>query len=426
MDDFVENLWKCHLQVKEEGYVQNLSLGLFRSDYMLDTSTQEPGTSHPSLKQVEFNTISSSFGGLASLVTDLHTHLSSGSPANPKAYPSHELFQQKQQANTPPPNAAVPILSKAMADAHTAYGPSKSSPPLPLCILFLVQPTERNIFDQLALSTYLANNFSIPVFRLDVPSILSVTSIPSSNPSRPLVYTPPSSPTTPYEATVIYFRALYAPSEYNSPKSWTARTHLERSAAIKCPTVLTQLAGTKKVQQVLTSTTPTDVLARFLPTASSSALSSLRATFAPQYALDSEGLKLALNSETAAHHVLKPQREGGGNNIYKADIPAYLNSLRDQNRTDDYKRWVLMELINSPTDAKNVVLRSDGEVVSGDVISELGVFGGVLWERGKEKGKGPKIVKNTSGGYLLRTKGKESNEGGVAAGFSSLDSVILY
>ena len=35
------------------------------------------------------------------------------------------------------------------------------------------------------------------------------------------------------------------------------------------------------------------------------------------------------------------------------------------------------------------------------------------------------ILHNEDGGYLLRTKGDQSEEGGVAAGFGSMDSVSL-
>lgn len=45
-------------------YLQTHSLGLFRSDYMLDGDMK--------IKQVEFNTIASSFGGLAPVVSKLH------------------------------------------------------------------------------------------------------------------------------------------------------------------------------------------------------------------------------------------------------------------------------------------------------------------------------------------------------------------
>lgn len=269
VDDFIENLWRVHTSVKKEGYVQSLSLGLFRSDYMLHAP---PNEEVPSLRQVEFNTISSSFGGLSALVTSMHTHLLTfPDPAVHLAYPDHELFEAKEHGvrtgeepslwlsnpdrvnNLPPDNNAVQVLQGGLSAAHNAYGPSKSQPQLPLCVLFIVQDQEHNIFDQLALST----NAKFPIFRLSTKEILSHTSINSENALRPLVYTPPSSPTTHFEVTTIYLRALYAPSEYATVDSWRSRLHLERSAAIKCPTVLTQLAGCKKVQQILTSTSPT-------------------------------------------------------------------------------------------------------------------------------------------------------------------------
>jgi glutathione synthase len=284
-------------------------------------------------------------------------------------------------------------------------------------VLFVVQDKERNIFDQLALSSRLTRFHKIPVFRLITSEILNQTSIPTSNPSRPLIYTPPYSPSTPFEVTTIYLRSFYAPSDYKSERDWEARIQLERSAAIKCPTVLNQLAGCKKVQQVLAEPSGPDHLSHFLPHTGPSIISNVRETFAPQYDLspNGRGRELALNPETAVNHVLKPQREGGGNNIYKADIPGFLRSIPEA----DWKRWVLMEMIQPPPAAKNIVLRSDGAVLSGNVIGELGVFGTILW---KDNGD---IIQNEQGGWLMRTKGKESNEGGVAAGFSSLDSVIL-
>jgi Eukaryotic glutathione synthase, ATP binding domain len=48
---------------------QNLSLGLFRSDYMVHQSISDDA---PTIKQVEFNTIASSFGGLSSQTSRLH------------------------------------------------------------------------------------------------------------------------------------------------------------------------------------------------------------------------------------------------------------------------------------------------------------------------------------------------------------------
>ena len=453
VDEFLRNLWKVHLSVKEEGYAQDLSLGLFRSDYMLHASDDgEPS----SLKQVEFNTISSSFGGLAALVSSLHTHLATfPTPSTHLAYPPHEVFMQtpkdrglsksgfadpppEADVNLPPTNDAIQVLVDGFSRAHQAYGISKSQPQLPLCILFLVQEDERNLFDQLALSS----RSKFPVFRLPAKDILVHTFIDAQDPSRPLVYSPPSSTTRArFEVTTIYFRALYSPAEYTSQEFWAARLHLERSAAIKCPSVLTQLAGSKKIQQILTSQSPVDHLCHFLPDVDNDTIASLRSTFAPQYDLspDSPGLSIALDPERASNHVLKPQREGGGNNIYRTAIPPFLKSMPS---SDSYSSYILMELIRPPQNATNIVLRSDGQVISGPVISELGIFGACLWrqrpkqphkqhdlegQNGKANvGHDVEILHNIGGGYLVRTKNQDSDEGGVAAGFSSLDSVLLY
>ncbi|OGE56970.1 hypothetical protein PENARI_c002G05000 [Penicillium arizonense] len=410
VDDFVANLWKVHLAVQKEGYVQNLSLGLFRSDYMAHVAP----TGAPSLKQVEFNTISASFGGLSALVRELHNDLLTVPPGSSINYPSHPLLQ----SSTPPENTAVETLAAGLAEAHKAYGASKSTPALPLCVLFVVQKEERNVFDQHALSKQLKTFHKIPVFRVSSVDVLDQTSISGSNPSRPLLYQPPHSPDSTFEVTTVYLRAYYAPDEYKSSRDWEARTHLERSAAIKCPSVLNQLAGCKKVQQVLAEPTGPDHLSSFLKGADPSLVERVRETFAPQYDLstNSRGRELALNPDTAMNHVLKPQREGGGNNIYKSEIPEFLRSIPES----DWRGWVLMELINPAPSAQNVALRNDGEVLRGNVISELGVYGTILWDNSG------KVLHNDQGGYLLRTKGKEVNEGGVAAGFSSLDSVLLF
>lgn len=53
------------------------------------------------------------------------------------------------------------------------------------------------------------------------------------------------------EVAVVYFRAGYSPDDYFGRTEWDARLKLERSTAIKSPSIGYHLAGTKKVQQVL-------------------------------------------------------------------------------------------------------------------------------------------------------------------------------
>lgn len=336
-----------------------------------------------------------------------------------------------------PENPCISLLSSGLAEGHEAYGPSKSSPPLPLCILFVVQSSENNVFDQIALSTRLIDHHGIPTHRLPFSSVPTHTSI-SSRPTRPLIYRPPQSSDRPYEVSLLYFRACYSPADFNFPGSWEARLQLERAAAIKCPSILTQLAGSKKIQQILAAPATTHLTRFSRP--NSQNIDRMRRTFAEIYPLDDSpagqrAIALATDPASATRYVLKPQREGGGNNIYGAKIPPFLKSLGDDRRK--WRAYILMELIQPPA-AKNSIFRN-GVVKSGEVIGELGVYGVCLWRSPKgtepdpfyrdvdieEDERSIEILSNYAAGWLLRTKGRESEEGGVAAGFGAIDSIYM-
>jgi glutathione synthase len=220
----------------------------------------------------------------------------------------------------------------------------------------------------------------------------------------------------------VYFRAGYSPDDYpRGDEDWSARLHIEKSRAIKCPSILTHLAGCKKVQQVL-ATPHSPHLKRFLP--DDSVASRVLSTFAPIYPLDdseagNEAKKLATDPASAVRYVLKPQREGGGNNIYRKAIPPFLKDLPPTH----WPAYILMEMIEPPP-LKNAILRN-GELQRGGVIGELGVYGACLWRNGSGESDKGEIVENFEAGYLLRTKGDQSEEGGVAAGFGAVDSVCL-
>ena len=314
-----------------------------------------------------------------------------------------------------PPNEATESLAAGLHGAHEAYGSSKHRPALPLCVIFIVQSPERNVFDQRHLE-YALHNKSVTVFRVPFSQTLAQTRVPVGLSSRPLIYTPPHSPNTQYEVSVVYFRSCYAPDDYNFSSAWKSRHHLERSAAIKCPSILTHLAGSKKVQQVL-ATPGAPYLSRFIH--DKQKREQVRKTFANMYPLDStpaghNARKMAMDPDYAKSYVLKPQREGGGNNVYRTNIPKFLQNL---GMASSWRAYILMELIEPPKQ-QNIIIRN-GEIQSGDVIAELGIYGVCLWKRSGE------VLKNFEAGYLLRTKGSESEEGGVAAGFGAVDSVAL-
>jgi len=245
------------------------------------------------------------------------------------------------------------------------------------------------------------------------------------------------------EISVVYFRSAYTPNDFPSPVHYTTRFLLERSVAIKCPSLALQLAGGKKVQEVLGRA---GMLEKFLAdntkysrVFSKEEIQELRDNFMDMWSLDVgqdmllpdiqtmkiENFGVRKAREEARSLVLKPQREGGGNNIYKEDIPTFLDNLESRERG----AWIAMRLIVTPVGVGNYLIRAGSTSGSSGsqtplktyTISELGIFG---WSLFGDDG-GDSIVEEETVGWLVRTKGIETNEGGVATGFSVLDSILL-
>jgi glutathione synthase len=318
-----------------------------------------------------------------------------------------------------PENASTRGLAAGIVKAYNIYPDSELGHQK--CVIFLVQDGERNIFDQRHLEYQISSSSSsIPVFRLPYSQILQHSKIADTS-KRQLLYLLPRNPSKIYEVAVIYMRSGYGPSDYPDQQAWEARYHLERSNAIKCPSVLTQLAGTKKVQQILATPRPStesSALSRFIRDDTDEAAELWR-TFTNIYPMDSsnaglEARKKALDPKICQNYVLKPQREGGGNNIYRGAIPDFLKSVPESH----WGSYILMELITPPP-VNNIILRN-GNLEQGSVICELGIYGTCIWDQSTGK-----IHHNEEAGYLLRTKGDKSEEGGVAAGFGCMDSCAL-
>lgn len=114
--------------------------------------------------------------------------------------------------------------------------------------------------------------------------------------------------------------------------------------------------------------------------------------------------------------VLKPQREGGCNNLYGTDIKNYLESVKtEQARV----AWILMDRLYPPVH-RNYVVKPASSVVleTKELVSELGIFGIII-------GDDKNIFVNKQGGHMLRTKLATDNEGGVATGLGACDSPFL-
>ncbi|WFD23837.1 glutathione synthase [Malassezia equina] len=401
-------------RVMSTSVIKPMHLGLFRSDYLMHVN----GANELSLQQVEFNTISSSFGALCTKVSEMHRYL-----LRIGAYATgHDLLRSENM----PVNQALDTLADGLGDAHRYYisHNQRSGRTVQPAILFVIQPNERNTFDQRAIEQTLFEKHGIPVVRASLEDLSSMATLHGGD--RVLALQSTLS-LTPVEISVVYFRSGYGPNDYTNEQAWDARLLLERSLAIKCPTIALQLAGCKKVQQVLAEP---GVLEHFV----GSNAHTLRLTFSQLWPMDESDLGKQAQTLALTHpekYVLKPQREGGSNNIYKEDIPIALLDMesRDKERASrgedvsvkEKEGFILMSLIDTPKDRGAMMLRAgQGDVAQyvAQTTSELGTYGTALFGKDVE----PDI---RSGGYLLRTKASESNEGGVAVGFSVIDTPLL-
>ncbi|XP_026332661.1 glutathione synthetase-like isoform X3 [Hyposmocoma kahamanoa] len=430
VDEFTASLYNIWTKVREEGVTQPLSLGMLRSDIMLESRCQHgesqcdkhtpycswkqveinsiaSGFGHlgPSyslglfrsdylmqlrdqnrIKQVEFNTIASSFGGITSFLPTMNRYVL-------RQFGHGELIKNM------PENRALSGLCSGIIEAYDLFGVPTA------IVVFVVEEVSYNICDQRFHEFEISDKRpDIQIYRKTLTEIHQEADL---NDKKQLIVE--GRPTA-----VVYYRAGYEPGQYPSSREWDARLLIERSNAIKCPSIHYQLAGTKKVQQALAVP---GALEKFM--GSGAATSRVRDIFTGLYSLDfdesgEKAVEMALAD--AERFVLKPQREGGGNNIYGTEVRDALLRMRHSRERAAY---ILMERILPPLVAGYVV-RPGGPVPPPitDLVSELGIFGVII-------GTKDKIISNKQVGHMLRTKLADANEGGVAAGLGALDSPYL-
>ncbi|KAI9361913.1 glutathione synthetase [Pilaira anomala] len=347
LDEFMNQLYQIYLKVKKEGVAQTASLGIHRNDYLLHAKN---GTDAKTAKiqQVEFNTIAASFGSLSTRTSQLHRFLLS----SVKGYAGGQI-----EMNQLPQNKAIESIANGLATAWKHYGNPDAR------VVMIVQPGERNAFDQRWIEYTLLETHNISLMRLSLEDIYARANLRPKD--KGLIIDG-------YEVAVTYFRAGYGPEDYPTQKE------LERYV-------------------------------------DSETANEMRESFAGLYPLDdtAEGLaayQLALKNYEDL--VMKPQREGGGHNVYGTDILETLEKLSAEERN----AFILMDLIKTPP-LDNLMIR-EGKAITGQVVSELGIYGTFLADGSKE-------ILNHTGGHLLRTKAVTTREGGVAAGFAVIDSPLL-
>ncbi|CAL4899835.1 unnamed protein product [Urochloa decumbens] len=364
VDLFTKRLLDIHSEMVELNKKEEIRLGLTRSDYMVDRATDL-------LLQVELNTISTSSNGLACGVSELHRNL----------IRMHEKELGLDQASVVG-NRAITQHAEALARAWAEYkNPSA-------VVLVVVQQEERYMYDQYWITVALKERYGVRTIRKTLAAIEAEGKLRS-------------------DGTLMV--AGYSPNDYPSEAEWRARTLIERSSAIKCPSISYHLVGTKKVQQELAKE---NVLERFLNNKGD--IEKVRKCFAGLWSLENDSIVVSA-IESPESFVLKPQREGGGNNIYGDNLRETLVRLR-KDGGDELAAYILMQRIFPP--ASPCYLVREGTYAKENAVSEFGIFGAYL--RNKDK-----VIINDQCGYLMRTKAATLNEGGVVTGYAFLNSIFL-
>ncbi len=347
---------------------------LTRSDYFLLPGA--PGAV-PLIRQVELNTIAASYVALATKVNAFHRAWRQLHPS-----PGHLV-------ETDP----LSPMAKAMAQVAAHYDHPRG------VVVMVVQPDERNVFDQRLLEMALAEH-GVRVRRLSIAEIAERGRLQDGH-----LWVGDE------VAAVTYFRAGYRPDELDSPITRAGRELVASSSTVAVPDLAVQLTGTKKIQQVLVQP---KVLRRFAGDDTELLLSS----FARMYTLDqptssAPGSAPAWRAAIAdpAAFVLKPQREGGGFNFYDEAMAEHLTGLDARQR----EAYVLMERLRPMAHATTGLV--DHEAWSGQAVSEIGCFGASFAKDGE-------MVFNLDAGHLVRTKRQGATEGGISAGSGHLDSLL--
>ena len=359
---------------------------------MLDTKVNQ-------MRQIEFNTISSAFAGLTGIVANLHQavlrYAFDHCPIR-KIQPT-ETKEKSSSIDFILPNDAVKKSAEAMIKAFELYKNANA------CILFLIVPNERNVCDQSALIDAIEK--LRPTIRFHLKTFEQLTTELYLDERTFTLHLRPSND----EIAIVYYRAGYVPEHYLNEKCWFVREQIEQSRAIKCPTIRSQLAGCKIVQEYLARE---NIIEKYIDDSNLS--KKIRSTFASMFTFDDVRTR-ATNIQFLRDHpdgfVLKPNREGGGNNKYDQDILNLLD--QEENQLNSY---IAMEKILPPKSISCLIKPNGQHLLHVECINEIGIYGTMLSNTETKE----EFVNEVTG-YLVRTKTIDTNEGGVATGYSVLD-----
>ena len=342
----------------------------------------------------EYNTIASSMGTFSDRLKKFYSFFS-------EKYP--DIFKKYKDTIIPVESYDnIDKFSESMVEAIQLGFPNQYKESI---IVFVVQKNETNIFDQCSISDDLYNKYKIATKRLTLNEI-----------KKNCVQDEKGNLTIDGKLiSMFYFRAGYCESDFQDEESWQGRELIELSTAIKVPDINTFLTTFKVFQYELSKP---HVMKHYCD--NELIINDILRFFGGIYYIKdmNDEAKKELFSKIKSDptkYILKPMREGGGNNVYgdklKELIPEEGNEPGDL-----LKVSVIVDKIDSAVH-ESIVLRNEKISVQNSV-SEFSIYGIVL--------SNENIFEiNKSSSFLVRTKNKDEIEGGIMEGAGAVDLPCL-
>ncbi len=377
-DEFVARFTGIIRKAQERSFKNQTKLCISRNDFIL-AANGEP-------RQVEFNLIASGMGP----ITQRHHQAIARVEDFLRDRPPYSTLEDPLLASD-----GGLFLFRAFKAAHDCYGKKQA-------VVVMVCGQEKNAFDQFAPAALLAKA-GIGFFRYSFQDLRVLLKVDEDSGIATVLGR---------EVALFYFRDGYVPQQY-AAEDWAVRELVELSSAVKCPDASLQLINMKYFQHVINQRETWSHFG-FTGLEYQASLASFCGIWTIEdFARDKlKMLEFILSRGGFGRFVLKPQREGGANNLFNGQIQTAIEELT----ADELGAYILMEKIEAKThtnihcDWKELKVR--------DSIDEIGLFHFSLWKDGSE-------VTQAAGGSLVRTKLSEFEEGGVSMGYAVINSLDL-
>ena len=386
-DSFVKKNLEISKKLVNYEHKQKIKLGIFRNDYLFDKKQNF-------LFFTEYNTIASSMGTFSDKMKKFYSYFS-------QKYT--EIFKKYSEKEIPLEGFNnIEKFAESIYEAIKLAFPQQYKESI---IVFIIQKKETNIFDQYSLSDELYNKYKITSKRITLEEIKAKCN-QDENGNLTL---------DSQLISLFYFRAGYTENDYPNEESWLGRELIELSTAIKVPDINTFLTTFKIFQYELSKP---QILMRYCH--SELIINDILRFFGGIYNIrdmSSEKVKELFSKIKAepTKYILKPMKEGGGNNITGDKLKDIIPE-EDSEISDLIENSVVVEKIES-YEHEGLVIRNEKLKVQNS-ISEFSIYGIILTNENK-------LIINKSVSFLVRTKDKESIEGGIIEGAGAIDIPCL-